>query len=1065
MQKNNTVNSKKSQNTRLALDIGTNSIGWALYTLDKNKKPCLIKGAGVRIFSSGRKEKDYTTLNATRRQARLQRRQRDRYLQRRSYLIYLLKQHGLFPKDVDSTKKLQSLNPYKLRAEGLDVKLDIYHFGRALFHLNQRRGFKSNRKSSRDKETGLIKQSIKASKELMQKYSSRTYGEFLWHRFQKMEQSRKKPGSQQENWVLARRAIGAGTKDNYAVYAQRDMLKKEFNNLWDKQAEFYDKLKNQNLKDTFSKAIFSQRPLKKPIVGQCELMPNEKRISKALPSFQKFRILKELNNLSHINSRGKSDFISKMKKGKEFRDSIIQKHFYQKNKVTFSVLEKEFKNYFPHIEGDFVRFNLEIENKQYLEGDHTGYLLKKIIPDWSNWPLGIQDQFVEWLEEGDPETDLEKNKFMKEDEEIRKDLENFNKRTNLNLSAIQIEECLKMCPRLPSGHARYSKKAITRILPFLEEGQREFTALKSAFPLTHSEKHTNLQNKLPKYETVLKNHCVPMRGRKGDENRIPNPTVHIALNQVRLLVNDIIRVYGKPLQVVVETARDLPLGRNGIRELEKKQRENKERNDTAREAIEEFNQQSNRDNLIRYKLWEEQKKTCIYSGKKIPKSKLFSEALEVDHILPWSRTLDDSFMNKVLVYRNSNRQKSNQTPFEYFSSQAENWEEILQRAGDLSNGKKWRFHKNAIERFQEEGGFLERQLNDTRYISKYAKEYLKLIAKEVWTVRGQTTSIFRKLLKDEKKDRSDHRSHAKDALVIGLIDRAFIQHISKIAKKIEKTHKNRLENIGKAITKNILPWPSFKADAKQAINTIIVSHRKRTKKEGCLHNATAYGLIGESQNFNNPISVIHYEKDILSLKDAKQKKIDKIISQNIQADFRAELKKNDSLSQDFLIHYHQKTGIRRVRLKEKETVIPIKDGKSQKIYKAFKGDSNYAIKLCQNEKNQWMAEVISTFKANQNFQPIPKNIKLMKGDMLFFENRFWRLVKFDKNNRLKFLEHFVAGTPKNLSKDRETKDLYRDKTINTLQKIHPQRVDISPCGKVTLTAFKLPIIKADKKDL
>ena len=118
------MNKKKtaSQNLRLALDIGTNSIGWALYNI-KDKKPCRIAGAGVRIFSSGRKDKDYTTLNASRRLARLQRRGRDRYLQRRKYLLDLLEKHGLFPKDKFSAKKLAYLNPYELRAKGLDKKL------------------------------------------------------------------------------------------------------------------------------------------------------------------------------------------------------------------------------------------------------------------------------------------------------------------------------------------------------------------------------------------------------------------------------------------------------------------------------------------------------------------------------------------------------------------------------------------------------------------------------------------------------------------------------------------------------------------------------------------------------------------------------------------------------------------------------------------------------------------------------------------------------------------------------------------------------------------------------
>ena len=247
---------------RLALNVGTDFIGWALYRMDKNKKPDGILGSGVRIFSSGRRAKDFTTLNAIRRKARLQRRQRDRYLQRRNYLLHLLKKHGLFPEDAFSSKKLSHLNPYQLRAKGLDEKLDIYHFGRSLFHLNQKRGFKKNRKSKDVTESGLINKSIKNSQELMKQYNSRTYGELLWKRFQEMEEKRKTPGSQQKNWIVARKALGAGSMESYPVYSSRQMVENEFHQLWDSQARFHGSLKNKKLKDLFFKVIFYQRPLK-----------------------------------------------------------------------------------------------------------------------------------------------------------------------------------------------------------------------------------------------------------------------------------------------------------------------------------------------------------------------------------------------------------------------------------------------------------------------------------------------------------------------------------------------------------------------------------------------------------------------------------------------------------------------------------------------------------------------------------------------------------------------------------------------------------------------------------
>jgi len=1048
-------NKHLDKNLRLALDIGTNSIGWALYDIGRDKKPMSIVGTGVRIFSSGRTPKD-TTLNATRRQARLQRRQRDRYLQRRAYLLHLLRKYGLFPKDVFSSKKLECLNPYELRAKGLDEKLDLFHFGRALFHLNQRRGFKSNRKSGNDKESGIIAQSIKKSEEQLKEWGVRTYGEFLWKRFQKMQESRKHPGSQQEHWVLARKPIGAGSKDNYVVYAQRSMLESEFNKLWDSQARYHNKLKDNRLKEIFFKCIFYQRKLKKPIVGNCEYLTGEKRIRKALPSFQKFRILKELNNLAY-NQDGHNYPIVEMKRGLEFRDHVIKKLFQKKDKIKFSILEKEFQNFFPDI-GNFSRFNLDTPNRKYLEGELTSFVLSKIIPKWQEYSLEIQDRFVELLE-GESKT----GDFMEDDKDVLEKLKSFSEENNINLSENQLENCMNKLSKLPSDHGSYSKKVIDKIMPFLEKGELEREALENA-GWHHSRYNGEPLDKLPYYPEVLKNHCVDMsRNPNKEDLRIPNPTVHIAFNQLKLLVNDIIRVYGRPMQIVVETARDLPVGKKTKDELKKRQKENRKRNEEAKEFIDEFKQLNNRSNRLRYQLWKEQNHTCVYSGKTISKSKLFTAELETDHILPYSRTLDDSFMNKVLVYKNSNQQKGNQTPFEAFSSNEEYWKGILQR---VPKSKKSKFDKDAMKKF-EKGKFLERQLNDTRYISKYATEYLTRICKEVWTVRGQTTALLRPLLQHEEKNRDDYRNHAKDALVVGLVDRSLVQHISNIAKDKEGTDKTRLQNVAKAIKKDVLPWPSFKEDAKKAIDKIIVSHRRRTKKEGQLHNATAYGCVRDVSDFSKSIDVIHYVDMLkkLDLDKVSEKKINnKIVSERIKKDFLEEVEKNQVLSKEFLINYHQKTGVRRVRLKETKKVIPIKN-KFGKIYKYFNGNGNYAVHLFEKSRGKWDAKVIDTFSANQkHFKPIPDKERLMKGDMLFFDDRFWRLVKFDQNKSLIFVEHYLSGNPDELRKDDKTKKSVKQNTPASLQKSNPKRVDISPCGVVKLSEFVLINTDCKKSD-
>lgn len=130
---------------RLALDLGSTSLGWAMLRLNADNPPAPIAviKAGVRIFSNGRDAKTEASLAVTRREARSARRRRDRLLKRKNRMMIKLIQHGFFPADTTERKALLTLNPYALRAKGLDAMLEPAEFARALFHINQRRGFRA----------------------------------------------------------------------------------------------------------------------------------------------------------------------------------------------------------------------------------------------------------------------------------------------------------------------------------------------------------------------------------------------------------------------------------------------------------------------------------------------------------------------------------------------------------------------------------------------------------------------------------------------------------------------------------------------------------------------------------------------------------------------------------------------------------------------------------------------------------------------------------------------------------------------------------------------------------
>ncbi len=186
----------KDARYRLGLDVGTNSIGWAATRLDGDGKPCGILDMGVRIFPDGRKATNKTSNAVDRRLARGQRRRRDRYLKRRGNLLRTLVDYGLMPSAESERKNLAELDPRKLRARGLDQPLNAFQLGRVLFHLNQRRGFKSTRKAAGDDENEAKKTraEIDALRRSIGVSGARTLGEFLARRHERGESVRARPG-------------------------------------------------------------------------------------------------------------------------------------------------------------------------------------------------------------------------------------------------------------------------------------------------------------------------------------------------------------------------------------------------------------------------------------------------------------------------------------------------------------------------------------------------------------------------------------------------------------------------------------------------------------------------------------------------------------------------------------------------------------------------------------------------------------------------------------------------------------------------------------------------------
>jgi CRISPR-associated endonuclease Csn1 len=289
-----------------------------------------------------------------------------------------------------------------------------------------------------------------------------------------------------------------------------------------------------------------------------------------------------------------------------------------------------------------------------------------------------------------------------------------------------------------------------------------------------------------------------------------------------------------------------------------------------REIAPEFVKHADIQKLI---LWEELNpknvadRCCPYSGVPISPRTALSDEIEIEHILPFSQTLDDSLNNKTLSIRKANRIKGNRTPWEAradFEAQGWSYDGILQRANRMSKYKSYRFVPDGYERWLGKDGndFLARALNDTRYLSRVATEYLRLVCPGSATrvIPGQMTAKLRYyfglndvLGLNGEKNRNDHRHHAVDACVIGITDQGMLK---KFADASASARKKELEKLIDTLEP---PWLTYREHVERAVNNIWVSHKPDHNYQAELFDQTIYNALGFSRKAAKIRSVIPFQ--------------------------------------------------------------------------------------------------------------------------------------------------------------------------------------------------------------
>ena len=796
--------------TTLGLDLGIRSIGWTLITEDGPHTR--LEGWGSRIFQAGMEDDIESGKGvsrcAERRLKKALRIQYRRRRQRKDNLIRLLQENGLLPDpltpdffvNVDKKflmlfpearrKTIGHVIPYLFRKKALDAPLTREELGRTIYHLAQRRGYLSNRKQElKDEEESGV---VKAGIDALKKEMEKSGARTLGEYFCQVDP---------EEYRIRTR------------YTERAMYQDEFRKICAAQR----KLIPEELEKQLFDVIFFQRKLKscKDLIGACSVYPGEKRCSYACEEAQLFRIYTTLNHL-RVEKAQQIRSLTEEERKKVF--AVLNGFsglLTRKGTVSLRALAKAVGL------GKGEKFTLSDEEKEIYGNVLHAALFSVFGPRAGSLSPEERTKFFNDL------NSIEKT------EVLERRLKDYWK-----LSDEQVAAAEKVV--VPEDYCAYSLKALKEVLPDLEAGIPLATIQK----LNHPRQPEAALDLLPILDSDEAN--IELR----------NPVVHRVLTELRTVVNAIIARYGKPDRVRIELARDLKATN---KERERRTREMREREKeraaiAERIAREAGIEQPSRNDILKVMLAEECGFECPYTGRHFSMQELLhGKDIHIEHIIPFSRSFDDSFRNKTLCLASANAAKNNRTPFEAFSGGE--YQEILQRVAHF----KGPFAEAKLELFKlekvEPQEFLERNLNDTRYASRLAMQYIGMLyggtvdksgKQRVFATSGSCTAMVRRawggnfLLGEGEKVRSDHRHHAIDALTIALTTPEMVRIIAGMSPE----QRRKKQSGGKpAVLDN-----EIYRQAAEKLDEIPVSHHVVNKVRGPYHKETFY-----SKNYGGDI--------------------------------------------------------------------------------------------------------------------------------------------------------------------------------------------------------------------
>lgn len=803
------------ENLTLGLDIGIASCGWALVDLANGK----IEGAGTWAFEAPEVPKTKASKAADRRVFRGQRRRLRRRRQRMRDIRQLLHEHGLLEtiQPQDGQKGTAKHYPWKLRAEGLDRKLTGTELATALIHIAKHRGYQSNSKSEQsanapaEDKKALV--GLADIKEKSARYT--TVGEMFYEDEEFADKKRNK-------------------KDDYSHTVYRDLHREEVKKLFERQLKFGNALASEELQKKYEDIAFFQLPLQdsEVLLGHCPFEKDQKRSSALGFSFERFRYLSKLvHTRIHDGSRS----------GRSLRAEELGKAVNGFGKGSKSISWKRLINLiglpkdtrFVGIDDKGMGKDVARNSKGCAFGSNTIY---SVVGESAWNSLAKTPEILDAI--------AQIITFREDKGRIEKGLKELNLPDLVLETLMQAVHDGKFAGFSKAGHI--SAKAARNIIPGLLQGKVYSEACE-----------------LAGYDHTTEN--------PAKLDAMNNPVAIRAVRETLKQVNTIVREFGlRPGAIHMELGRDVgkgPNDRKGIEDGIKKRTAEREK---AKQAfLEMFPHRSDcsTSELMRYELWMEQFQDCMfcYPHRHIEPHELLDgeNASQIEHVLPRSRSQDNSWNNKVLACTKCNQNKRNKTPYEWFGQDAAHWNEFAFRVRTLRGDgriKGFKIRNLLMKDFDErEKGFIERNKNDMRYAARVAMAELRGVwsgeengqRRRMYSRPGQITGTLRhlwgldslKYLRDEqgKKTRiEDERHHGVDAIVVAACDESTLNRMTRAMQDNEKKGL-RPEKIKDFPP----PWPSFAQDVHAEHETMPVARSENRRTRGAGHAATVRKVRNE----------------------------------------------------------------------------------------------------------------------------------------------------------------------------------------------------------------------------